>query len=969
MGGIGAEGTDRSRTTFRQSLHGIARGSGRRSQRLGRPRLLRVECLEDRTLLSIAAGGAEKVGFPVTQVAVAPLATNVATGSVAARPDGLAAVSLADPTSIDPGLAVSAPSPASAAASSTVSVAALDVAESIGGSGPVILGAAARPNLTPYKPATWSDKIVVSNVTGTHTGSALSTTDTLYVDWTGLNNGGAATSTRFYIELYVDGAIRNTWYFDPPLYRYYYAYAEDFSIGQLSAGQHTIRVKLDSTRAVAESNEYDNAYTKTITVTRPNLTPYKPAGWGDKIVVSNVTGTHAGSTLYSNNTLYVDWAGLNHGKVPTAAQFYIELYVDGSLQNTWFFDPPLNRNYYTHAQDFAIGPLSAGRHTVQVKLDTTQAVAEANEKDNVYTRSITVLPPVMKSNLTPYQPTDWSDRIVVSTATGTHADSSTLLASDTLYIDWAGINNGNAATARQFTSRLYVDGTLKQTFNTPAPLDANSYAFIEDYAIGPLSAGRHTIQIRLDTGNTIAEINENDNVYTRSITVTSGTSIAFVVHYTDSAGEGFFDPQLGVQRRSAFEYALGIWSGLLSKAYEGETVTVDAAMDPLAGGATWAVLGQAGPKNLRWNFGGNGLPNTVYGDALANHLAGRDLSPGVAEISAQFNSNVDNQTVLGSTDWYYGTDGNPSGDIDFVSVLLHEVGHGLNFFDLIDDGTGGWAVAGYPGAYDRFLERGDGTDLTGMTNAGRKSAIVSNDLYWNGSDGMSGNGGTRPTMYAPNPYEGGSSVAHTDETVHKYDLMSPMYSGPDHTPGPVDLGILADMGWNLRSAVSSAMLLTPETGEISESPQWAPFGALIQEQYVLPSSLSAAASSGPAGQSTTLNSTAGAGASRDWLGAVDWVLSSLHPGSQAELGQEEELDRGRGAFEQVAAWAALEPRETLFHRKAAGDRAVAKPSPSRLASDLASDLPAPSLGARPNALGAGLPTPPKSGPTGLPPSA
>ncbi|MGA2177942.1 MAG: hypothetical protein ABSH38_23590, partial [Verrucomicrobiota bacterium] len=50
-------------------------------------------------------------------------------------------------------------------------------------------------------------------------------------------------------------------------------------------------------------------------------------------------------------------------------------------------------------------------------------------------------------NLTPYAPSGWSDKIVVSKVTGTTTDSSPLYTTDTLYVDWAVINNGTAATA------------------------------------------------------------------------------------------------------------------------------------------------------------------------------------------------------------------------------------------------------------------------------------------------------------------------------------------------------------------------------------------------------------------------------------------------------------------------------------------------------------------------------------------
>jgi len=54
-------------------------------------------------------------------------------------------------------------------------------------------------------------------------------------------------------------------------------------------------------------------------------------------------------------------------------------------------------------------------------------------------------PPPDPPNLTPYTPAGWSDKIVVSKTTGTNTDSSPLLSTDTLYIDWAIINNGESS--------------------------------------------------------------------------------------------------------------------------------------------------------------------------------------------------------------------------------------------------------------------------------------------------------------------------------------------------------------------------------------------------------------------------------------------------------------------------------------------------------------------------------------------
>jgi subtilisin len=130
-----------------------------------------------------------------------------------------------------------------------------------------IASAQGLPNLIPYQPIGWSDKIVVSNVPGSKTDSSpLKATDALYVSWAVLNSGAGPTTVRFYIKLFIDGSEKNAWYQNPPLYAGFYTYKTDYPIGSLSAGTHTLRIVADATSFVNESAEYDNEYSKTITV-------------------------------------------------------------------------------------------------------------------------------------------------------------------------------------------------------------------------------------------------------------------------------------------------------------------------------------------------------------------------------------------------------------------------------------------------------------------------------------------------------------------------------------------------------------------------------------------------------------------------------------------------------------------------------------------------------------------------------
>jgi subtilisin family serine protease len=125
-------------------------------------------------------------------------------------------------------------------------------------------------------------------------------------------------------------------------------------------------------------------------------------------------------------------------------------------------------------------------------------------------------------NLTPYQPPGWSDKIVVSRATGTTTDTPDLQPNDTLYVDWAVINNGSASVNSTFRTELYVDGVFRVFVTSAPPTQPNSYRFVSDYNIGMLTAGTHTLTIRTDTTGAISESNETDNEYTKTITI-SGT--------------------------------------------------------------------------------------------------------------------------------------------------------------------------------------------------------------------------------------------------------------------------------------------------------------------------------------------------------------------------------------------------------------------------------------------------------------
>lgn len=264
--------------------------------------------------------------------------------------------------------------------------------------------------------------------------------------------------------------------------------------------------------------------------------------------------------------------------------------------------------------------------------------------------------------------------------------------------------------------------------------------------------------------------------------------------------------------RDAFQYAADIWSW---KILSGVPIEVRVVFIPIAGG----TLGSTIPDGIK-DFPNAPMPDVIYVTALANALSGQDLKPNGQDITVIINSNIN---------WYYGTDGNPANNqYDFVSVVLHELGHGLGFVTLFNvnaqnEGTYGTLDGidfplinqfitedpeGSPFVYELFVENGTGEELLDTTLFPNPSTALSQQLrsrsiFFNGPEAVAENGGNRPKLYAPLGFTFGTSILHFDENAFPSgdtnELMTPFIGAGkvNHEPGPLALALLKDLGWTI----------------------------------------------------------------------------------------------------------------------------------------------------------------------------
>lgn len=217
-----------------------------------------------------------------------------------------------------------------------------------------------------------------------------------------------------------------------------------------------------------------------------------------------------------------------------------------------------------------------------------------------------------------------------------------------------------------------------------------------------------------------------------------------VIINRNEAGVGFNDPAavvpvggnagttLGQQRLIAFQHAANIWGATLTSSV---TIRVSASFEPLSCTADSAVLGSAGAADIFSDFPGAPRKATWYPSALASKLAGVDqAAPSDPHIVARFNSRLGLfPDCMPGDGFYLGLDGLAGERIDLITVLLHEMAHGLGFQTFTDDQTGA-QTNGMPSVWDHYLlDNVNNKVWAAMSNAERvASAIGGNALSWNG---------------------------------------------------------------------------------------------------------------------------------------------------------------------------------------------------------------------------------------------
>ena len=328
----------------------------------------------------------------------------------------------------------------------------------------------------------------------------------------------------------------------------------------------------------------------------------------------------------------------------------------------------------------------------------------------------------------------------------------------------------------------------------------------------------------------------------------SSPNAAMTATFQVSYDAGF---QANPAAQAAFQAAVDIWAQIVVSPVPIRVRASFAALQP-------GVLGSAGPTSVCFVDPPFGVSDRLYAAALADKLVGSQSCASAnfetAEIDAQFSSS--------RGDWDFGTSGTGvPNKYNFMTVVLHELGHGLGFYGSATSSAGigrfFYATQGLPGTYDifdHFIFNGSGTPIVAFpdNSASLHVQLVGNNLFFDGPNTRARNSGQPGKIEAHNfnfdygfpadfGFLRGSSYSHVDDVLYSPGAGAPSGTAPNGLmtwalqasevytdPGPLVRGVFQDEGWSIAptctfsinptsltasaAGTSSTIALTTQTG-------------------------------------------------------------------------------------------------------------------------------------------------------------
>jgi hypothetical protein len=258
-----------------------------------------------------------------------------------------------------------------------------------------------------------------------------------------------------------------------------------------------------------------------------------------------------------------------------------------------------------------------------------------------------------------------------------------------------------------------------------------------------------------------------------------------------------------------------------------QTWTAEQMADMAASAAAWAnVLGNEAGRKVDVHCFWNNYSGTILGGSssplVGNYTRASTFTEYVWRDGVNYtrpSGYYADMRIVYDTDaaghaWNFGADAPRANEIDFRSVVTHEIGHGLGFTSSYNSSTDKWWLGGVT-AWDSWL-RDDAGNQPAPDSTGSPGNFnqLDNPVWFVGPNAMAANGGSAVPVYAPATYTAGSSLTHLNESSYFNTLMTPSIALGEmvRTLSAVETGVLLDLGWNVIPEPGTVLLLALALG-------------------------------------------------------------------------------------------------------------------------------------------------------------
>ena len=384
------------------------------------------------------------------------------------------------------------------------------------------------------------------------------------LDWFIENDGSSDVEGSFFVDIYLDEILADRWTgagLSPNHFLSVEGYTDLLELFNLTPGNHTVRLVIDSTNQINEKSENNNTYTAEFIwegqavptpapgTRLPNLSLIAGTGEKARMVVAPFPDSASSGGLSIHGDTHISVSILNDSPITVDQKFSVHILFDDVVVERVNYAGSLGGELlsFDWGDLGSTVPITAGLHTLKLIVDPTGIVAESDETDNSFeielawradaplvapeplpTPAAPTRPSQALANLTGYIAYGWDAAISVSReADGLDAGrEGSVWASEATSISYAvrNISPISSESSGAFRVDVFVDDELINSQLFAVGSDAG--AFWTESVIVPadrVAPGQHLVKIVIDPLQTIPEDDETDNTIARWITWLPGS--------------------------------------------------------------------------------------------------------------------------------------------------------------------------------------------------------------------------------------------------------------------------------------------------------------------------------------------------------------------------------------------------------------------------------------------------------------